>query len=67
MVRENEWARVENTKVTRTNVLSFDLVLNEEKRFFAVGCYFAPSDKEGGGRGWWIRPCGTNPWAPCPS
>ena len=47
MVRENEWARVENTKVIGTNVLSFELVLNEEQRFFAVSCYFAPSDKEG--------------------
>ena len=47
LVRENEWARVENTKVIGTNVLSFELVLNEEQRFFAVSCYFAPSDKEG--------------------
>ena len=47
MVRENEWARVENTRVIRANVLSFELVLNEEERFFAIGCYFAPSDKEG--------------------
>ena len=41
---------MENTKIIGTNVLSFELVLNEEERFFAVGCYFAPSDKEGGGQ-----------------
>ena len=38
---------MENTKIVGTNVLSFELVLNEEERFFAVGCYFAPPDKEG--------------------
>ena len=47
LARESEWARVENTKIVGTNVLSFELVLNEEERFFAVGCYLAPSDKAG--------------------
>ena len=47
MVQENEWARVENAKVVGTNILSFGAVLNEEERFFAIGCYFPLSDKEG--------------------
>ena len=48
MARKNDWVRVEKAKVVGTNVLSFDLVLNKEERFFVVGCYFASSDKEGG-------------------
>ena len=66
LVRESKSARVENTKILGTNVLSFELVLSEEERFFAAGCYFAPSDKEGGGSGWWSRPCGKSLRVPCP-
>ena len=47
MARKNDWVRVENAKVVGTNVLSFELVLNKKERFFVVGCYFPPSDKEG--------------------
>ena len=50
MVRDSKWVRVENEKVVGNNVISFELVLNKEERFFAVGCYFPPSDKEGEAR-----------------
>ena len=41
--------RLENAKVVGTNnVLSFELVLNKRDRFFAVGCYIPPSNKQGG-------------------
>ena len=47
LARESEWVRVENARVVGTNAISFELVLNKKERFFAVGCYFPPSDKEG--------------------
>ena len=50
MVRDSEWVRVENEKVVGNNVISFELALNKEERFFAVGCYFPPSDKKGEAR-----------------
>ena len=50
LARKNDWATVENAKVVGTNVLSFELVLNKKERFFVVGCYFPPSDKEGKAR-----------------
>ena len=50
LARKSEWVTVENAKPIGTNVLSFELILNEEERFFAVGCYLAPSDKEGEAR-----------------
>ena len=68
MARKSNFARVENAKVVGTSVLSFKLVLNKEKRFFAVGCYFPPSDKEG--KAQWLveqalrdKPVGTMPLA----
>ena len=47
LARKHDLATVENAKVVGTNVLSFELVLNKKERFFVVGCYFPPSDKEG--------------------
>ena len=47
LAQKNDWARVENAKGVGTNVLSFELVLKKEERFFVVGCYFPPFDKEG--------------------
>ena len=61
LARDNDWVRVEDVKAVGNNVILFELVLNKHERFFAVGCYFPPSDKGGG----W--PCGTSLWVPCPS
>ena len=47
MARKSDFARVENAKVVETNVPSLELVLNEEEKFFAVGCYFPVSNDEG--------------------
>ena len=37
LVRDSKWVRVENDKVLGNNVISFEMVLNEEERFFAIG------------------------------
>ena len=66
LARKNNWVRVENAKVVRTNVLSFELVLNKEERFFVVGCYFPPSDKEGGGKRLVKQALRDKPTDPCP-
>ena len=50
LVRDIKWVQVENEKVVGNNVISFEMVLNKEEIFFAVGCYFLPSDKEGKAR-----------------
>ena len=46
LARKKDFTRVENVRVVRTNVISFELVLNKKERLFAVGCYFLLSDKE---------------------
>ena len=47
LARKNDWTMAENAKVIGTNILSFEMVLNREERFFVVGCYFPPSVQEG--------------------
>ena len=42
-----DFARAENAKVVGTNIISFKLVLKKKEIFFAVGCYFPSSNKEG--------------------
>ena len=49
LVRENDdWAfTIENEKVVGPNVVSCEMVTGPHKRWFVVGCYLPPSDKEG--------------------
>ena len=47
LARESDFVQVENAKVVGTNVLSCELVLNSDERFFVVGCYLEPSDTLG--------------------
>jgi hypothetical protein len=66
LARESEFVQVENAKVVGTNVLSCELVLNDDKRFFVVGCYLAPSDSLGRAQelveqALWDKPEGTMP------
>ena len=66
MARDSNLVRVENAKVVRTNVLSFELVWNKQERFFAVGCYLAPSDTMGRAQrlveqALWDKPEGSMP------
>ena len=46
-VRENSLFRVENERVVGPNVISFEMVVAEDERWFVVGCYLPPSDTGG--------------------
>ena len=68
LVRENnEWAfTVENEKVVGPNVISFELVTGRHKRWFVVGCYLPPSDKEGATQRMVIDALENRPKGTCP-
>ena len=46
-IRGNSLFRVKNERIVGPNVISFDLVVAENERWFVVGCYLPPSDKGG--------------------
>ena len=51
MLKDREVFKVENEKAVGPNVISFELITGddkgEEERWYVVGCYLPPSDKEG--------------------
>ena len=50
LVRGTNYFKVENEKAVGPNVISFKLITGrrQNERWYAVGCYHPPSDKEGG-------------------
>ena len=46
-VRENSLFRTENERIVGPNVISFEMVVARNERWFVVGCYLPPSDKGG--------------------
>ena len=44
----SKFEHVENAKAIGSNVSTFELVINKWKILSTVGCYFRPSDKQGG-------------------
>ena len=51
-VRENSLFRTENERIAGPNVISFEMVVAKDERWFVVGCYLPPSDKGGRHSGW---------------
>ena len=46
LVKENNTFTIENEKVVGPNVISSEMLTGPHKRWFVVGCYLPPSDKE---------------------
>ena len=48
LVRETNYFTVKNEKAVGPNVISFELVTGrrQNERWYVVGCYLPPSDKE---------------------
>ena len=47
LVKENDAFTIKNEKVVGPNVISFEMLTGPHTRWFVVGCYLPPSDKEG--------------------
>ena len=66
LVMENDAFTIENEKVVCPNVISFEMVTGRHKRWFVVGCYLPPSDKEGETQRMVIAALEDRPVGTCP-